>query len=297
MRRLPLHLVTAALLCWPAAASYTLRFNPPVGYSQDFDVKVDGDADGRGKHVDFEGTIQLAQTVLEVPADETQPITVEFVLKGGSIRYNDKDKPPRYIGKPFTAKRTRLGVIIEVSEPLKDEEDTGIDVTAAVLYSTSLLALPEKTIRPGKTWDGSHDAFDPHGDYVPVTAENTFADMIELDSGTVLRVDSKGSFPYRAEIDNHMLYGDLQYFVKMDMDEDTCSVRESDLTLYGELKTKIFIGIKANINVHKLHVSVKEASHQIVDLSKRDQGDSGGQPADTGAGEGAAGSQGAAHSE
>ena len=282
MRTVPLQLAAAALVCWPASAAYTLRFTPPVGYSQDFEVKVDGNADGRGKHVDFEGTIQLTQTVLEVPDDETQPITVEFVLKGGSIRYNDKDKPPRYIGKPFTAKRTRLGVITEVSEPLKDEEDTGIDVTAAVLYSTSLLALPEKTIRPGKTWDGSHDAFDPHGDYVPVTAENTFADMIELDSGTVLRVDSKGSFDYRAQIDDRMLYGTLGYFVKMDLDEDTCALRESDLTLYGELRTKVVAFIKVNINVHKLHVNVKETSHQVVDVSKRDRANAGGQATTTG---------------
>lgn len=249
-----------------SSAAYLLRFEPPLGYCQRFGVDVKGSAEARGDKVDFSGYLDLSQTVVEVPEDKTQPVKVQLVLNGGSIRYNDEERPPRYIGSPFTAVRTRLGVITDVSEPLDDDDRTGIDVTAAVLYSTSLLALPERDTRPGRTWDGSHDAFDPYGDYVPVTAENTFADLIELPDATLIDVDSKGSFPYRAVVDDRPLQGTLEFMLVAKMNLATGTLAESDLKLWGSLVTKAGpLKSRVSITVHELRVRVTELEHYVID--------------------------------
>ncbi len=269
-RTLPaLALCAVALVAGVAHAEYTLRFSPPVGYSQDFHVEVDGSASGRGKDIEFRGTIELTQTVTAVPEDEMAAIPTELVIGAGSIRYNNRENVPRYIGAPFTASRTRLGVITHVSEPLDDDDDTGIDVTAAVLYATSLLALPERPTRPGREWDGSHDAFDPYGDFVEVSAENKFADLLELPDATLIDVSSKGSFPYSATIDGRKLYGTLEYVLYSKLDLATCTLYESDLTLSGGLKTRGPLAQTINITIHKLHVHATQVKQQIVDVSDR----------------------------
>jgi hypothetical protein len=269
-------MLVLCLIASAANAEYTLRFAPPLGYSQDFDVQVEGSASARGKDIEFRGTIKLNQTMSVVPDDETQPLTATLTITEGSIRYGNKEKAPRYVGQPFSAERTRLGVITSISEPLTDNEDTGIDVTAAILYATSLLALPEKPIRPGKGWDGSHDAFDPYNDFVEVKAENTFADLIELPDCTLIDVSSEGSFDYRAEVDARLFYGTLEYILHSKMDLDTCALRESDLVLKGGLKTRGPLATTVNITVHELHVHATEISHKIVDVSQMQQGSGGG---------------------
>jgi hypothetical protein len=252
----------------PAQAAYELRFAPPEGYSQDFDVDVRGSAEARGRKVNFEGDLTMNQTVVEVPDEEMQPLTVELTMTGGTIRYDDREKPPRYIGDPLTAHRSPMGAIMDVSKPLDDDDETGIDVTAAILYATSLLVFPERAARPGEDWDGSHEAFDPYGDYVPVTAENYFGDLLELPDRTLVRVDSEGEFPYRAKIDDDWLYGTLKYALAVHMDLDTGSVVEAELRLYGELKAKASF-VTVGISVEELYVHVKETSHEVVDLEER----------------------------
>lgn len=273
-RTLPLPLLalaSLALLAGAPRAEYTLRYAPPVGFSQDLHVEVDGSGSARGKSFEFRGTVELNQTVTDVPAEESKPVAADLVINDGTIRYNDRESEPSYIGTPFKAERTRLGVITKVSQPLEDDDETGVDVTAAILYATSLLALPERATRPGRTWDGSHDAFDPYGDFVEVTAENSFADLLELPDCTLVDVSSKGSFPYRATIDGRALYGTLEYILYSKLDLETGTLRESDLTLSGGLKTKGPLAQTINITIQKLHVHATEVSHKIVD-PKTDDG-------------------------
>ncbi len=260
--------LSVALLSAMSSGSDLLRFQPPPGYSQDFHVEVDGNATARGEQVEFEGELELNQTIVAVPEDEAEPIAVHFTINGGSIRYDDRDKQPRYIGEPLHATRTRLGVIYEVEEPLDDDDDAGIDVSAAVLYAMSLICFPERATRPGKEWDGSHEAHDPYGGFVPVTATNMFADLLELPDGAVLvDVSSEGSFPYRAKIDDRVLHGDLEFKLFQKLELATGALRESDLTLTGGLRTRAG-PVTVSITVHKLHVKVTETSHQIVDVTR-----------------------------
>jgi hypothetical protein len=263
-------LLVTALVLGVASANYTLRYQPPLGYCQDLSVTVKGNADARGDHVDFAGTMEITQTVTEVPQDPTKPLKVRFVINSGEIRYNDKNKPPRYIGTPFSAVRTRLGVITDVSAPLTDDQQTGIDVTAAVLYSTSLLAFSERPTSPGKEWDGSHDAFDPYGDYVPVTATNSFADLEEMRDSTQIKVQSNGSFPYRAKLDDKNIEGKMNFLLDMQLDLDTGTLLVADLDLHGSLKANGPLGAHVNVHVNKLYVHVEQKSARIVDVSKPD---------------------------
>lgn len=262
-----LQVLAAALLCTPVLGAETLRYQPPVGYSQDFDVEVSGAAVARDEHIQFHGSMVMNQTVTGESADLAEPIPVEVTILDGAIYYNDKMKPPRYVGDPLLALRTPLGQITSVSQPLDDDDETGIDVTAAVLYASSLLVFPERETRPGATWDGSHDAFDPYGDYVPVTAENRFADMIELADETLIQVDSEGSFPYHAEIDDRALQGTLQYYLEMTLDRATGTLREARLKLYGELSTSGPIGMRIRIHVRELNVHIKQREARIVEVA------------------------------
>ncbi len=262
IRALPL--LAVALLSVAALWAETLRFQPPVGYSQDFEVEVSGAAVARGRphpvprqhghEPDRSGSPDLAQ-----------PIPIEVTILDGEIYYNDKMKPPRHIGDPLAAERTPLGQITSVSEQLDDDDETGIDVTAAVLYASSLLVFPERETRPGATWDGSHDAFDPYGDYVPVTAENRFADMLELGDETLIQVDSEGRFPYHTEIDERTLQGTLQYYLEMTLDRATGTLRDAKLKLYGELSTSGPIGMRISIQVRELNVHIKQTEARILD--------------------------------
>ncbi|MGI6352413.1 MAG: hypothetical protein ACOX6M_12080 [Armatimonadota bacterium] len=262
-RALPL--LAVALLSVAALGAETLRFQPPVGYSQDFEVEVSGAAVARGDYIQFHGNMAMNQTVQGESTDLAQPIPIEVTILDGEIYYNDKMKPPRYIGDPLAAERTPLGQITSVSEQLDDDDETGIDVTAAVLYASSLLVFPERETRPGATWDGSHDAFDPYGDYVPVTAENRFADMLELGDETLIQVDSEGRFPYHTEIDERTLQGTLQYYLEMTLDRATGTLRDAKLKLYGELSTSGPIGMRISIQVRELNVHIKQTEARILD--------------------------------
>jgi hypothetical protein len=262
-RALPL--LAVALLSVAALGAETLRFQPPVGYSQDFEVEVSGAAVARGDYIQFHGNMAMNQTVQGESTDLAQPIPIEVTILDGEIYYNDKMKPPRYIGDPLAAERTPLGQITSVSEQLDDDDETGIDVTAAVLYASSLLVFPERETRPGATWDGSHDAFDPYGDYVPVTAENRFADMLELGDETLIQVDSEGRFPYHTEIDKRTLQGTLQYYLEMTLDRATGTLRDAKLKLYGELSTSGPIGMRISIQVRELNVHIKQTEARILD--------------------------------
>ncbi len=260
-----LPLLAVALLSVAALGAETLRFQPPVGYSQDFEVEVSGAAVARGDYIQFHGNMAMNQTVQGESTDLAQPIPIEVTILDGEIYYNDKMKPPRYIGDPLAAERTPLGQITSVSEQLDDDDETGIDVTAAVLYASSLLVFPERETRPGATWDGSHDAFDPYGDYVPVTAENRFADMLELGDETLIQVDSEGRFPYHTEIDERTLQGTLQYYLEMTLDRATGTLRDAKLKLYGELSTSGPIGMRISIQVRELNVHIKQTEARILD--------------------------------
>ena len=260
-----LPLLAVALLSVAALGAETLRFQPPVGYSQDFEVEVSGAAVARGDYIQFHGNMAMNQTVQGESTDLAQPIPIEVTILDGEIYYNDKMKPPRYIGDPLAAERTPLGQITSVSEQLDDDDETGIDVTAAVLYASSLLVFPERETRPGATWDGSHDAFDPYGDYVPVTAENRFADMLELGDETLIQVDSEGRFPYHTEIDKRTLQGTLQYYLEMTLDRATGTLRDAKLKLYGELSTSGPIGMRISIQVRELNVHIKQTEARILD--------------------------------
>ncbi|MBP7560400.1 MAG: hypothetical protein KBA64_07945 [Armatimonadetes bacterium] len=262
-RALPL--LAVALLSVAALGAETLRFQPPVGYSQDFEVEVSGAAVARGDYIQFHGNMAMNQTVQGESTDLAQPIPIEVTILDGEIYYNDKMKPPRHIGDPLAAERTPLGQITSVSEQLDDDDETGIDVTAAVLYASSLLVFPERETRPGATWDGSHDAFDPYGDYVPVTAENRFADMLELGDETLIQVDSEGRFPYHTEIDERTLQGTLQYYLEMTLDRATGTLRDAKLKLYGELSTSGPIGMRISIQVRELNVHIKQTEARILD--------------------------------
>lgn len=262
-RALPL--LAVALLSVAAPGAETLRFQPPVGYSQDFEVEVSGAAVARGDYIQFHGNMAMNQTVQGESTDLAQPIPIEVTILDGEIYYNDKMKPPRHIGDPLAAERTPLGQITSVSEQLDDDDETGIDVTAAVLYASSLLVFPERETRPGATWDGSHDAFDPYGDYVPVTAENRFADMLELGDETLIQVDSEGRFPYHTEIDERTLQGTLQYYLEMTLDRATGTLRDAKLKLYGELSTSGPIGMRISIQVRELNVHIKQTEARILD--------------------------------
>jgi hypothetical protein len=233
---------------------------------------VRGSGEGRGRKINFEGELTMNQTVVDVPDSQDNLIEVEVTMTGGSIRYEDKEKPPRYVGEPLIAHRSTLGAIMDVSEPLDDDDETGIDVTAAVLYATSLLVFPERAARPGERWDGSHEAFDPYGDYVPVTAKNYFGDLIELPDRTLARVDSEGSFPYRAKIDDEWLYGTLHYALAVHMDLETGSVVEAELRLHGGLKAKASF-MTVGINVKEIYVHLRETKHEIVDVKSREESD------------------------
>lgn len=257
--------LAVALLSVAALGAETLRFQPPVGYSQDFEVEVSGAAVARGDYIQFHGSMAMNQTVQGESTDLAQPIPIEVTILDGEIYYNDKMKPPRYIGDPLAAERTPLGQITSVSEPLDDDDETGIDVTAAVLYASSLLVFPERETRPGATWDGSHDAFDPYGDYVSVTAENRFADMLELGEETLIQVDSEGRFPYHTEIDDRTLQGTLQYYLEMTLDRATGTLRDAKLKLYGELSTSGPIGMRISIQVRELNVHIKQTEARILD--------------------------------
>jgi hypothetical protein len=263
--RRALPLLAVALLSVAALGAETLRFQPPVGYSQDFEVEVSGAAVARGDYIQFHGNMAMNQTVQGESTDLAQPIPIEVTILDGEIYYNDKMKPPRYIGDPLAAERTPLGQITSVSEQLDDDDETGIDVTAAVLYASSLLVFPERETRPGATWDGSHDAFDPYGDYVPVTAENRFADMLELGDETLIQVDSEGRFPYHTEIDERTLQGTLQYYLEMTLDRATGTLRDAKLKLYGELSTSGPIGMRISIQVRELNVHIKQTEARILD--------------------------------
>ncbi|MBD3177251.1 MAG: hypothetical protein GF320_18925 [Armatimonadia bacterium] len=265
-------------LCSVAMASETLRFQPPIGYSQDFEIEVDGTAVARDEHIQFHGTMQMNQLVTGASTDLAEPIPVEVTLLEGEIHYNDKMKPSRYIGDPLKALRTPLGQITSISQPLDDDDETGIDVTAAVLYASSLLVFPERETRPGATWDGSHDAFDPYGDYVPVTAENRFADMLELPDATLIQVDSEGHFPYHTEVDDRVLEGTLEYYLEMTLEKETGTLREARLKLYGELTTDGPIGMRIGIHVRELNVHIEQTEARIEDLDEPESAD----PPDTG---------------
>jgi hypothetical protein len=264
-----------------AQASYELRYRPPEGYSQDFAIDVKGSGEGRGRKINFEGELTMNQTVVAGPQGGDPLIEVELTMTGGEIRYGDRVKPPRYIGDPLTAHRSVYGAIMDVSQPLDDDDDVGIDVTAAVLYATSLLVFPERAARPGQNWDGSHEAFDPYGQYVPVTAENYFGDMLELPDRTLIRVDSEGSFPYRAKIDDDWLYGTLKYALAVHMDLETGSVVEAELRLYGGLKAKASF-VTVGIDVEEIYVHVTETKNEIID-PEAGETDGGGDEEETSA--------------
>lgn len=270
-----LTLAATALLCASALGAETLRYRPPVGYSQDFEVEVDGAAVARGDHIQFHGRMTMNQTVTGASESLADPIPVDVTLLDGEIYYNDRMKPPRYIGDPLRALRTPLGQIISVSQPLDDDDETGIDVTAAVLYASSLLVFPERETRPGATWDGSHDAFDPYGDYVPVSAHNRFADMLELGDGTLLQVDSEGSFPYHTEIDDRTLEGTLKYYLETSLDRETGTLREAKLKLYGSMSTSGPIGMRIEVHVRELNVHIKQTDVRIVDPTTNSEGAQG----------------------
>lgn len=272
--RIRSHLGAILLLCLavlPARAEYLLRFAPPIGLSQDFDVEVDGSASARGKDFEFRGGLTLNQIVAEAPEGDEARVSTSLTILDGLFRYNDDEEEPRYIGEPFTADRTKLGVITHVSHPFEEDDRTGIDVTSAILYATSLLALPERPTRPGKDWDGSHDAFDPYGDYVEVSAENSFLDLLELEHETLIDVTSKGSFPYRVDIEGRSLSGKLEYVLHSKLDLATGALRESDLVLTGSLKTRAYAQT-FHITVHRLHVHAVETKNEILspeELAKR----------------------------